>query len=65
MKLSGEKLILVMLCELYHELKVKGDIDAKFVKSAINSGNLWGLKSRYHGVFSIGEPDSADSVRSR
>ena len=58
MKLSdGEKLILVMLCELYEQLRIKGDIDANFVKSAINSGNLWGLKSRYHGVFDMAEPD--------
>jgi uncharacterized protein YfbU (UPF0304 family) len=58
MKLSdGEKLILVMLCDIYKELGIKGEVEANFVKSAINSGNLWGLKARYHGVFEMGDRD--------
>ena len=51
-KLSdGEKLILLMLCELYDHLKVKGEIAPQFIREAIYSGNLWGLASGYTGVF--------------
>lgn len=58
MKLSdGEKLILVMLSEIYSKLKVDGEIDGEFVKSAITTGNVWGLKWRYQGVFEVDEPD--------
>ena len=54
MKLSqGERLILVMLCEIYEKLGIKGDVDAKLVRSAINSGNLWGLQWRYQGIFDV------------
>lgn len=52
MKLSdGEKLILSMLCELYEKFGIKGEIDSHFVKEAIISGNLWGLKWEYSGLF--------------
>jgi uncharacterized protein len=52
MKLTdGEKLILTMLCELYEKLGIKGEIDSRFVKEAIVSGNLWGLKWNYGGLF--------------
>jgi uncharacterized protein YfbU (UPF0304 family) len=59
MKLSdGEKLILVMLSELYEKVGVKGGIDPTFVREAIDSGNEWGLKWEYPGVF---EADTKDS----
>jgi uncharacterized protein YfbU (UPF0304 family) len=51
MKLSdGEKLILLMLCELYKHGKVKGEIDPGFVQSAIHSGNTWGLHWKYSWI---------------
>ena len=54
MKLSdGEKLILVMLSELYEKLGVDGEIDPGFVREAIYSGNLWGLKWEHSGIFDI------------
>lgn len=56
MKLSdGEKLILVMLADLYKHLDVKGDIDADFVSEAITSDHLWALPVEYSGTFSSGE----------
>lgn len=51
MKLSdGEKLILLMLCEIYKHGKVKGEIEPDFVQSAIYSGNTWGLRWKYSGI---------------
>jgi len=51
MKLSdGEKLIVLMLSELYEKLDVKGEIEPEFIKSAIYSDQLWGLKWKYSGI---------------
>lgn len=51
MKLSdGEKLILLMLSELYEKLGVEGEIEPDFIKSAIFSDQLWGLKWKYSGI---------------
>lgn len=48
---SGEELILIMLCDLYKHLKISGEIDPKFVASAIFGGHHWGLKWEYSGLF--------------
>lgn len=52
MKLSdGEKLILIMLSELYTALDLKGgEVDPEFVKSAIFGDHLWGLRWKYSGI---------------
>ena len=47
---SGEKLILLMLRDLYKQLGVKGEIDPDFVASAIYGGHLLALKEEYRGV---------------
>lgn len=47
---DGEKLILLMLSELYEELEVNGEIDQKFIKEAIFSNNLWALPWKYSGI---------------
>ena len=50
-KLSdGEKLIVLMLSELYEKLEVDGEIDPGFIKSAIFSDNLWGITWKYSGI---------------
>ena len=52
MKLSdGEKLILIMLSEIYQRLEIKSDIDPAFVQDAIHTGNIWGLDWEYTGIF--------------
>ena len=52
MELSdGEKLILLMLCEIQEHLKVKGETNTNLVKEAIFSGNIWGLEWGMPGVF--------------
>lgn len=47
---DGEKLILLMLSELYEEMEVSGEIDPKFIKEAIFSNNLWALPWKYSGI---------------
>jgi uncharacterized protein len=57
MKLSdGEKLILVMLSEIHQKLKIEDGVDSELVQSAIFSGNLWGLKWEFTGIFHDSEP---------
>lgn len=56
---DAEKLILVMLSEIIERLEIDTEIDPKFVKSAINSGNAWGLRWRYPGIFEIKETPEA------
>lgn len=49
MELSdGEKLILIMLSELYARLGTTGEIDPQFVREAIQTGNAWAIASRYN-----------------
>lgn len=52
MKLTdAEKLILVMLSEIYERLSMKADIDPQFIQEAINKNNTWALKWKYPGIF--------------
>lgn len=51
MKLSdGEKLIILLLSELYEKLDVKGEMDAGFIKSAIAGDQTWGIRWKYPGI---------------
>lgn len=64
MKLSdGEKLILLMLADIYESTGVKSDsdIDPNFVRQAIYSGHLWGLSQKYYGIF---HEDTSEEVAS-
>jgi uncharacterized protein len=57
MELSqGEKLTLLMLCEIQEHLKLKGETNTKLIKAAITSGNLWGIERAMPGVFHGSEP---------
>lgn len=51
---SSEKLILVMLSEIYEHLGVKGEIDPKFVKGALYDDYTWALTWKHPGLFSGG-----------
>lgn len=55
---SGEKLIALMLCELYEHLEIDGEIEPTFIQSAIHGGHLWGLQWRYPGIFQGEEDDN-------
>jgi uncharacterized protein YfbU (UPF0304 family) len=48
---DGEKLITLMLCELYKHLKIDGEIDPLFVEAALHGGHYWGLQWKYTGIF--------------
>lgn len=51
MKISdGEKLILLMLTELYDNLKVESEIEPDFIRSAIFSNNEWSIPWKYPGI---------------
>lgn len=51
MKLSdGEKLIVLMLTELYEKLGVDGEMDLDFLRSAIFNDKLWGIRWKYTGI---------------
>src|SRR5260370_39224690 len=65
MKLSdGEKLILVMLCELYKKLGIEStEMNPELVQAAITSGNLWGLRSKYGGTLYATAEISEETVR--
>ncbi len=59
MKLSdGEKLILVMLSEIYKKLDIQGEIDHKLVLTSIFNNKAWGLKWEYGGLFNSPEDNS-------
>lgn len=47
---DGEKLILLMLSELYEKMGVDGEIDPEFIKSAIFRDQLWGIPWKYSGI---------------
>jgi uncharacterized protein YfbU (UPF0304 family) len=48
---DGEKLIVMMLCQLFKHLKVESDIDPGFVEEVIYGGHYWGLGWEYTGLF--------------
>jgi len=51
MKISdGEKLILLMLSEIYDRLGMDEGISPEFIRSAIFSNNLWGIPWKYSGI---------------
>lgn len=47
---DGEKLILLMLSELYDKLEVDGEIEPDFIRSAIFSNNTWSIPWKYVGI---------------
>ncbi len=48
---DGEKLILMMLCDLYKHQEVDSDIDPEFVSKTIDGGHYWALEWKYSGLF--------------
>lgn len=48
---DGEKLVTIMLCELFKQLKLKSDIDPSFLEEAIYGGHYWALGWKYEGLF--------------
>jgi len=62
MELSdAEKLILTMLCEVHAHLNIVGELDPRFVRSALDSGNTWGLRWKYGALYDSAYDDGARS----
>jgi hypothetical protein len=54
MKLSdGEKLILMVLADMYKHLEIKGEFDPDFISATISGGHLWGLRPFPKGTFKV------------
>ena len=51
MKLSdGEKLILLMLADMYKQLEIEGNFDPDFIATTIHDDHLWGFKWKYTDI---------------
>ncbi len=48
---DGEKLIILMLCDIHKQMKIKGEIEPDFVAASIFHGSLWALGWEYTGIF--------------
>lgn len=59
----GEKLITLMLCDLFKSLNVSSDFDPDFLSEAIRSGNLWALERTYSGIATTRDEIGADVVK--
>ncbi|MCT2413387.1 YfbU family protein [Pseudomonas aeruginosa] len=47
---DGEKLIILMLSELYEKLEIDGELDPEFLKTAIFNEQTWGISWKYPGI---------------
>ncbi|EGQ8961968.1 YfbU family protein [Vibrio parahaemolyticus] len=47
---DGEKLILLMLSEIYDKLELEGEVEPDFIRSAIFSDNTWSIPWKYSGI---------------
>jgi uncharacterized protein len=59
---DGEKLLLLMMGELFEHLGVEGDTDAEFVSKVIFGGHYWALPWQKPGVFH-GHEDKPGALR--
>lgn len=51
MKLSdGEKLIILMLTDMYKAMKIKGEYDPEFISQTIYNDKLWGFNWQFTGI---------------
>ena len=55
---SGEKLITLMLCDLFKKLDVQSEFSPEFISEAIHTGNMWALSRKYGGI--AGENEQID-----
>lgn len=47
---NGEKLILMMLADIYEKLGIDDGFDPEFVRSAVTNDQAWGFSWRYPGI---------------
>ena len=56
---DGEKLITVMLCDIYKALNLKGVVDPDFISSSILAGQFKELEWELQGIFR--DPQNKDA----
>lgn len=56
---DGEKLIVMMLCQLFKHQKIESEIDPAFVEEVMYGGHYWGLDWGYSGLFHSHEDSDA------
>lgn len=59
---DGERLILMMLCDLTEKMKIDGDFDPAFIRKAVIGGHFWALEWEYDGLFH-GHSDKPSRVK--
>jgi uncharacterized protein YfbU (UPF0304 family) len=59
---DGEKLIILMLADMYKAQKIKGDFDPDFISSTIHNDQLWGFNWQYSGI-PFGPYETPQAVR--
>jgi uncharacterized protein YfbU (UPF0304 family) len=59
---DGEKLILMMLADLYKDLEVAGEIDANFISQAISANQAWAIKYKYGDYIALSRADDPPEV---
>lgn len=62
---DGEKLVLMVLADMYKHLEIKGEFDPDFISTTISGGHLWGFRWKYtHIPFEPSEnpPDVSETV---
>lgn len=58
-----EKLILVMLCDIYDKLGISGEVDHKLIKRSIFSDNTWSIPWEMPGIFGDEQFDDPAEVK--
>src|ERR1019366_9563200 len=48
---DGDKLALMLLCQIIKQLRLKSDVDPDFVEEVIVVGHYWGLDWKYPGIY--------------
>lgn len=57
---TGERLIILMLTEIYQKLEINGNVDASFVQEAVLGGHHWALEWEFENM--LGEPKDPKDV---
>ena len=57
---DGEKLLAMMMRDLYKQLKIKGEIDPEFIGEVISGGHYWAPRWEMQGLFHEHQDDPRD-----
>lgn len=57
---DGEKLLAIMMRDVYKHFNIEGEVDADFISGMIYGGHYWAAKSKMGGLFTDYEDDTRD-----